>query len=133
MCMVVYSYNRNSLIPLNFFWKLDCCCYCARYPHRREKEKRMIVLAVPLSQADAVGDRFFLQLGYSIIETLVIVFSFIGLGILIETVFRRVVPNIPSPSRWNRIFNCKCAAVLTVFHQSIEVILFLPVYWLAFK
>ena len=93
----------------------------------------MTLLEIPLSQADAVGDKVLLQLGYSIIETLIIVFSFIGLGILIETVFRRVVPNIPSPSRWNRIFNCKCAAVLTVFHQSIEVILFLPVYWLAFK
>src|ERR1700739_4179004 len=93
----------------------------------------MTVLAISLSQADGAVDRFFLQVGYSIIETLVIVFSFIGLGILIETAFRRLGPHIPSPSRWNRIFNCKCAAVLMLFHQSIEVILFMPVYWLAFK
>lgn len=73
-------------------------------------------------------------LGYGLIETLVIVFSFLGLGILIEVAFRWVTSsNIPSPSSWNRIFNCKCTAVLTIFQGSIEVFLFIPVYMLAFK
>jgi len=80
-----------------------------------------------------VAEKFFLNLSYGLIETLLIVFSFIGLGILIEVAFRRIVPNIPSPSGWNRLFNCKCIAVLTVFQGSIEVLLFMPAYWLAFK
>jgi hypothetical protein len=75
---------------------------------------------------------FFQQAGYSIVEMLVIVFSFLGLGILIEVAFRRI-SNIPSPSNWNRIFNCKCTAVLVVLQGSVELILFMPVYWLAFK
>jgi sterol desaturase/sphingolipid hydroxylase (fatty acid hydroxylase superfamily) len=77
---------------------------------------------------------FFQQAGYALLETLVITFSFLGLGILIEVVFRRVASsNIPSPSSWNRIFNCKCTAALTIFQGSIEVILFIPVYTLAFS
>jgi sterol desaturase/sphingolipid hydroxylase (fatty acid hydroxylase superfamily) len=81
-----------------------------------------------------MGSMFFQQAGYTIVETLVIVFSFLGLGIMIEVVFRWVASsNIPSPSSWNRIFNCKCTAVLTIFQGSIEVILFIPVYTLAFK
>jgi sterol desaturase/sphingolipid hydroxylase (fatty acid hydroxylase superfamily) len=77
--------------------------------------------------------KFFHNLGYGLAETLLTVFSFIALGILIEVAFRRAVSNIPSPSGWSRIFNCKCTAVLIVFQGSIEVILFMPAYWLAFK
>jgi sterol desaturase/sphingolipid hydroxylase (fatty acid hydroxylase superfamily) len=81
-----------------------------------------------------MGAVFFQKAGYAIVEALIIVFSFIGLGILIEVAFRRIAAsNIPSPSRWNRIFNCKYNAVLIVFQGSIEVIAFMPVYWLAFK
>jgi sterol desaturase/sphingolipid hydroxylase (fatty acid hydroxylase superfamily) len=81
-----------------------------------------------------MGGIFFQQAGYSLIETLVVVFSFLGLGILIEVAFRRIVSsNIPSPSGWNRIFNCKCTAVIIFFQGSFELILFMPLYWLASK
>jgi sterol desaturase/sphingolipid hydroxylase (fatty acid hydroxylase superfamily) len=81
-----------------------------------------------------MGLMFFQQAGYSLLETLVITFSFLWLGILIEAAFRWAsASNLPSPSSWNRIFNCKCTAVLTVFQGSIEVMLFIPVYTLAFK
>ncbi len=66
---------------------------------------------------------FFLHLGYSIIKTMGIVFSFVGLGIMIEFAFRRIVSsNIPSPSCWNRIFNCKYTAALIVFQGTIQLI-----------
>jgi sterol desaturase/sphingolipid hydroxylase (fatty acid hydroxylase superfamily) len=66
---------------------------------------------------------FFLQAGHSIIQTLGIAFSFIALGIMIEFAFRRFASsNIPSPSKWNRIFNCKCTAVLIVFQGTIGLI-----------
>jgi sterol desaturase/sphingolipid hydroxylase (fatty acid hydroxylase superfamily) len=75
-----------------------------------------------------------MQVLYSLLETLVIIFSFLGLGILIEVAFRWVASsNIPSPSSWNRIFNCKYAAVLIIYQGLIEAILFIPVYMLAFK
>ena len=69
------------------------------------------------------GRMFFQHIGYSIIRTLGIVFSFIGLGVLIEVAFRRVASsNFPSPSGRNRIFNCKCTTVIIVFQGSIGLI-----------
>jgi sterol desaturase/sphingolipid hydroxylase (fatty acid hydroxylase superfamily) len=66
---------------------------------------------------------FFLQAGYSIIQTIGIVFSFIGLGLMIEFAFRRIASsNIPSPSGSNRIFNCKYVAALIVFQRTIQLV-----------
>jgi sterol desaturase/sphingolipid hydroxylase (fatty acid hydroxylase superfamily) len=66
---------------------------------------------------------FFQQAAYLIIKTSGIAFSFIGLGTMMEFAFRRIVSsNIPSPSGWNRIFNCKCAAVLILFQGSVELV-----------
>jgi sterol desaturase/sphingolipid hydroxylase (fatty acid hydroxylase superfamily) len=75
---------------------------------------------------------FFLDAGHSLLQTLVIVFSLLGLGVLIEIAYRRIA-EIPSPSRWNRVFNCKCTAVVVIFQGTIELILFMPLFWLAFK
>jgi sterol desaturase/sphingolipid hydroxylase (fatty acid hydroxylase superfamily) len=79
-------------------------------------------------------DGLFQQASYSIILRLGIAFLLIGLGIIIEVAFRRVVSSdIASPSGWNRIFNCKCTAIIIVFQGSFELILFMPVSRLAFE
>lgn len=77
---------------------------------------------------------FFQHAFYSMMETLGIVFTFIALGILIEFAFRRFArSDAPHPSRWNRIFNCKCALFIVIFQGTVELVLFLPAYWFSFK
>jgi len=57
---------------------------------------------------------------------------FVALGILAEIAFRRIYsPDTPSPLHSDRIFNCRCIALIIIFQGSIELIFFLPALWLA--
>jgi len=77
--------------------------------------------------------KIILGISFPILRTLEVVAALIALGILVEVAFRRLRSNIPSPPLWNRVFNCKCVAVIVVFQGSVEMLLFLPVVFFAVK
>lgn len=54
---------------------------------------------------------------------------------MLETASRRAASSrtIPLPSGWNRIFNCKCTAVILLFQGSIEFIVLMPIFFAASK
>jgi len=71
-----------------------------------------------------------LALGTMASQNLGLAFSLMALGMVVELAFRRFT-QIPSPTLENRVFNCKCVAVIVIFQSTVELILFIPIYGVA--
>jgi len=59
----------------------------------------------------------------------------IAIGILIEITLRLTATykTVPLPSASNRLFNCRCTAVILIFQRSIEPVVLFAIYWATLK